>query len=161
AFGPPNPSSAVALDQGAAPGVLSWERWTNGTVNDQTSTNYTLTSNQGIHILNGVLATNVPTTNITYLYNFVGGTSPTIADGSVAPGSMQNNSQVGVAFGSSPLFGVNLNVNINSSNFNIQSPGGATSPSLSATGLAANPIFSNSSILTTLTSGSGLPSCTT
>jgi MBG domain (YGX type)/FecR protein len=161
AFGPPNPSSAVAVDQGAVSGILSWERWTNGTVNDQTSTNYTLTSNQGIHVLNGVLATNVPTTNVTYLYNFVGATSPTIADGSVAPGSMQKNSQVGITFGSSPLFGVNLNVNINSSNFNIQSPGSASSPSLPAIGLAANPIFSNSSIPTTLTSGSGLTGCTT
>jgi len=162
AFGPPNPSSAVAVDQGFVSGILSWERWTNGTVNDQSSTTYTLTANQGIHVLNGVLATNIPTSNVTYTYNFIGGTSPTVADGSVAPGSMQSNSQVGVTFGSSPLFGVNLNVNIASSNYNIQSSGGATAPSLPATGLNATPTFSASGVPTTLTSGSGISGgCTT
>ena len=156
AFGSPNPSSAVAVEQGAVSGILSWERWTNGNVNDQICcTPLALSSSQGIHVINGVIATDLPTTG-TYTYNLVAGTKPTIADGSVAPGSMVSNSHVAVAFGATPTFGVDLNVNIGGGNYNIKSTGGVTTPSLPAPGLAANPVFSNSTILTTLTSGSGL-----
>jgi hypothetical protein len=160
AFGGGSPTAA-AVEQGVVPGILSWERWTSGTVNDQTSTTYTLASSQGIHVINGVIATALPT-NVTYTYNYIGGTSPTVADGSVAPGSMQSNSQIAVAFGPTPTFGVDLNVNIASSNYNIKSSGGVTTPSLSASGLSANPIFSASGIPTMLTSGSGITGgCTT
>ncbi len=171
AFGSGSPT-AIAADQGFVSGILSWERWTgtstaSGTVygctnNCGTSTPYSLSSSQGIHVIDGVLATNLPTTNVTAIYNYIGGTTPTIADGTPggAGASMQSNSQVGVKFGANPLFGVNLNVNIASSNFNILSSGGAASPSLSAAGLLANPIFSNSSNLTTtVTSGSGITGC--
>jgi hypothetical protein len=161
AFGSPAPGAAVVAEQGAVSGILSWERWTNGTVNDQTSTSYSLTANQGIHVINGVLATDIPTSNVTYTYNFAGGTAPTVADGSVAPGTMQSNSNVGVTFGATPLFGVNLNVSIGGAVYNIQSTGGATAPSLPAADIAATAIFSNSSILTTVTSGTGLTGCAT
>jgi len=160
------PPTATAAEQGVVPGILSWERWTgtpsqNGTVNDQVCCNvYSLSSSQGIHVINGVSATDLPTTNVTYTYNFVGGTAPTVADGSAAPGSMAGNSKVAVAFGATPLFGVDLNVNINSSNFNIKSPNGVVTPALPAPGLVASPVFSNSAILTTLTSGPGLAGCT-
>ena len=106
------------------------------------------------------IASDVPTTNVTYTYNFVGGTAPTVADGTVAPGSMAGNSKVAVAFGATPTFGVDLNVNIGGGSYNIKSTGGVTTPSLPAPGLVASPVFSNSSILTTLTSGSGLIGCT-
>ena len=85
------PPTAIAADQGFVSGILSWERWTgtstaSGTVygctnNCGTSTPYSLSSSQGIHVIDGVLATNLPTTNVTVIYNLVGGTSPTIADG--------------------------------------------------------------------------------
>ena len=155
------PPTATVADQGVVSGILSWERWTNGTVNDQVCCNvYSLSSSQGIHVINGVVATDVPTTNITYTYNYVGGTAPTVADGSAAPGSMVGNSKVAVLFGATPAFGVDLNVNIGGGNYNIKSTGGVTTPSLPAPGLVASPVFSNSSILTTLTSGAGLAGCT-
>jgi len=154
AFGS-NPNDAHVAEQGVVPGILSWERWTNGAVNDQTSTTYTLTSNQGIHVLNGVLATNIPTSG-TYTYNLVGATAPTMADGSVSPGTLLGTSTVGVAFGSTPTVGVNLNVQIGGGTYNIQSSGGSAAPSLSATSLISNGLFNASGIPTSLTSGTNV-----
>jgi hypothetical protein len=152
AFGS-NVGDAIVREQGTIAGILSWERWTEGNVNDQDSHNYVLAANQGIHIISGKAATNIPTTG-TYIYNKVGGTSPTIADGSVGPGTLADSSKVGVAFnGASSKFGVDLKVNMGTAgSYNVLSPGGTSTPSISANTLATTGVFSATGIPTTLTS---------
>jgi hypothetical protein len=96
--------------------ILGWERWTGGTVTtctDNTCTNQvsrTLTADQGLHIVYGTPATNLPTSG-TYNYVLAGATSPTVANGSVAPGTLQPTSTMGVTFGgANPNVSANLNV---------------------------------------------------
>ena len=154
AFGSPSPGVAQVAEQGTVAGILSWERWTNGTVNDQNCcTPYSISASQGIHVINGVAATNIPTSG-TYTYNLVGATRPTMADGSHAPGTLTGGSTVGVAFGSTPKFGVNLNVQIGGGTYNMLSSGGSAAPSLSATNLLSSGLLNASNIPTTY-SGAG------
>lgn len=162
-------ASGYSTDQGVVAGVLGWERLT-GTLHQHksgvgTPPDMVLTANQGVHIIHGVAATNIPT-NVTYTYDLAGGTSPTIADGTVAPGQILNTSKVGVNFSSTaPKFGVNLNVDMGSAGaYNIASTGGASAPSLAAPSLHSNGTFNAANIPTTLTSGTnqvcGSGSCT-
>jgi len=96
--------------------ILGWERWTSGTVTAcadntcSTQVNRTLTAEQGLHVVYGVPATNLPTSG-TYNYALAGATSPTVANGSVAPGTLLPNSTMSVTFGgANPNVGANLNV---------------------------------------------------
>lgn len=155
--GSPNGSS---VDQGVVAGVLGWERLI-GTLHQHTSDGggdpITLGANKGVHIIHGVAATNIPT-NVTYTYDLAGGTLPTIADGSVAPGTILNTSKVGVNFSNTaPKFGVDLKVDMQTNGgagqYNILSSGGATSPSLAAPNLHSNGTFGATGITTTNTSG--------
>ncbi|GEM_PF-1708893 len=109
-------------------GILGWERWTSGTIstcvadpcsNSGNIVSRTLTDKQGLHILTGVPATNLPTTG-TYNYALAGATSPTVANGSVSPGTLQPSSTMSVQFGANPGVSANLNVAINSENYNVQ-----------------------------------------
>lgn len=150
-------SPATVAEQGRISGVLSWERWTNGDMhahhNNNTNTNYTLGANQGLHLIHGVKATNIPTGGI-YSYSLAGGgaTKPTIADGSVAAGTLTS-ALVKVDFtAAAPKFGIDMSVNIDSSNFNIRNAVGAT-PTLPANNIQAG-IFGANGLTTTMTSGS-------
>ena len=149
--------TAAFGEGGFVPGILKWSRWTNGTVNDENNNVVTLNGNQGLHIISGTPASNVPTSG-TYTYDFIGGTKPTIADGSVAPGTLNPNSRVAIAF--APLItnsrvGVDLNVGIAAENYNILTPGGVANPNLSGIGLTATGGFSGSAIPVTFT-GAGI-----
>jgi hypothetical protein len=108
-------------------GILGWERWTNGTISscvaDPCSSpanivSRNLNSNQGLHVLTGVPATNLPTTG-TYNYVLAGATNPTVANGSVAPGTLQPNSTMSVQFGANAGVSANLNVAISSETYNV------------------------------------------
>jgi hypothetical protein len=145
-------NNAIVREQGAVAGILSWERWTEGQVNDQTSANYTLTANQGVHIISGKAATNIPTTG-TYTYNLTGGTKPTVADGTSVAGTILNTSKMGVTFGATPKVGVDLKVDIASGSYNVLSSGGASAPSLAVANLMTSGTFNATGIPTTLTSG--------
>lgn len=71
-----------------ADGVLAWGRWI-GQVNDSgCCLGNTHSANQGLHYVVGMPTptASLPTTDFTY--NLLGATSPTIADGSVAPGTL-------------------------------------------------------------------------
>lgn len=149
-----------SVDQGVIANVLGWERLI-GTLHQHTNNgggpDMVLTANQGVHIIHGVAATNIPT-NVTYLYDFTGGTSPTLADGSSAPGQMLNTSKVGVNFSNTaPKFGVDLKIDMQTAGsagqYNILSSGGAAAPSLAASSLHSNGTFNASGITTTHTSG--------
>jgi hypothetical protein len=105
-------------------GILGWERWTSGTISTSTSctstsctsTPYTLSANQGLHIVHGIPATNLPTSDIPVTYTLAGATSPTVANGSVPPGTLlgpsagSNASTMTVLFSSNPSVTANLNV---------------------------------------------------
>jgi FecR protein len=109
----------------AVGGILGWERWTSGTVTTCTAqpcdgsipantVSRNLNSNQGLHILTGVPATNLPTSDIPVNYVLAGATSPTVANGSVAPGTLQPTSTMTVQFGgTNPNVSANLNVTMN------------------------------------------------
>jgi hypothetical protein len=113
-------------------GILGWERWTNGTITTCTANpcdgsvpanivSRTLNSNQGLHVITGMPATNLPTTTVPTNYVLAGATSPTVANGSVSPGTLQPNSTMSVVFGgSNPGVSANLNVAINSETYNVQ-----------------------------------------
>ena len=96
--------------------ILGWERWTSGTVQScadntcSTLVSRTLTADQGLHIVYGDPATNLPTSG-TYNYALAGATSATVANGSVAPGKLQQTSTMSVTFGgANPNVSANLNV---------------------------------------------------
>jgi hypothetical protein len=151
-------------DRGFVAGIIAWERWTEGKVKDDNNTIVTLSANQGLHLITGTPATNVPTGG-TYTYDMIGGTKPTITDGSVAPGALNPNSRVAVAF--APLItnsrvGVDLNVGIGGGSYNILTPGGVSNPNLSAIALTATGGFSGSAIPVTFTgTGTACPSTCT
>jgi hypothetical protein len=162
AFGS-NPNDAIVGEQGAVAGILSWERWTaplgaTRTIHAGTScnssncpsTDYTVSNNQGVHVISGKAATNIPTT-ATYAYDLTGGTKPTVADGSSAPGTILNTSKMGVTFGSTPKVGVDLKVDIAGGSYNVKSTGGAFAPSLSAANLMTSGAFDATGIPTTAT----------
>ncbi len=150
----------ISVDQGVIAGILGWERMT-GTLHTHNSNSgggpdLELNSNQGVHIIHGVAATNIPT-NVNYTYNLVGGTSPTLADGSSAAGTLTSG-QVGVNFSTTaPKFGVDLNVNMGSAGaYNLASSGGASSPSLNAPILHSTGTFGTTAanqVVATNTSG--------
>jgi hypothetical protein len=102
-------------------GILGWERWTDGTITacvGSSCSSHQLNSNQGLHVITGMPATNLPTTG-TYNYVLAGATSPTVANGSVAPGTLQPNSTMSVQFGANAGVSANLNVGINSETYNV------------------------------------------
>ena len=114
---------AVVVEQGTLGGgsaigaILGWERWTNGTIQTcadstcSTQVNRSLTANQGLHVVYGEPATNLPTSGTPVIYALAGATSPTVANGSVLPGTLQPNSTMTVQFGgASPTVSANLNV---------------------------------------------------
>jgi hypothetical protein len=107
-------------------GILGWERWTDGTITacvSNSCSSHQLNSNQGLHVITGMPATNLPTTG-TYNYVLAGATSPTVANGSVAPGTLQPNSTMSVQFGAnagvSANLNVGMNVGVNTETYNIQ-----------------------------------------
>jgi hypothetical protein len=134
-------SPAEVKEQGRVAGVLGWERWTNGNVHSHKGSgnvDYTLNSNQGVHLIHGVRATNIPV-NTVYTYALTGGggaTNPTVADGSIAPGTLTN-ATVKIDFSATaPKFGIDMNVGIDGHNFNVNSTPGAA-PTLPANSIQA------------------------
>jgi hypothetical protein len=114
-------------------GILGWERWTNGTITTCTaqpcdapnSSTFNLSSNQGLHIVHGIPATDLPTSG-TYNYTLAGATKPTVAaNSSVVPGTLLGPlsgtpSTMSVTFGATPGVSADLNVAINSENYNVK-----------------------------------------
>ena len=149
--------TALVADRGFVPGIIAWERWTNGNVKDENNTVIALSANQGLHFVTGTPASNVPTSG-TYTYNVIGGTNPTIADGSVAPGTLSAGSRVAIAF--APLItnsrvGLDLSVGIGGGTYNILTLGGVVTPGSSPITLTATGGFSGSAIPVTFT-GAGI-----
>jgi len=113
-------------------GVLAWDRWTGNVLTIPvvgTPTTQTLTSNQGLHTVVGLPtpAASMPT-GVTYTYNLIGATSPTLANGSVAPGVLNSASLVG-------------NFTNNQATVNVSATAAGTTFAGSATGTIASSAF--------------------
>src|SRR6266849_4810056 len=85
-------------DFGTLDGVIAWGRWIGqiDLTTGGTTTSVTLSSNDGLHYVVGLPtpAASMPT-GVTYTYDLIGGTRPTLANGSIAPGVLNSASLVG------------------------------------------------------------------
>ena len=100
------------------------------------------TTNGGLHFVDGLLATNLPVNSIdapspglAVQYSLVGATSPTVTDGSVAPGAVLNTSKIGIDFADLKV-GVDLFVGIGGGSYEMKTTGGASTPSSSSIALS-------------------------
>jgi hypothetical protein len=122
--------TAGILDAGTA-GPVSWARWSDGDIGTANNDGPSLGANQGMHLASGTPASSIPVSG-TAQYALAGATSPTISDGSVAPGTFTGS--LGVAFGpnsSTAKVGVDFNVSIGGHDYAIATTGGAADPTQS------------------------------
>jgi FecR protein len=154
--------TAQAVDTGFF-SVIGLERWTNGTFSDGGTTTATLSANQGLHVLYGVPATSLPTNTVVDYFNLIHSTSPTISDGSVAPGSLTN-AAMSIAFGpqvAGSKVGLEAGVLMpNGENFNFQTTGGTANVSSSQISLQSNGRFSSGGATLPVSYPSGSVVCT-
>lgn len=153
--------TASQADKGSITGgSLLWTRWTNGVVdatrNAGSSTDISLSANQGYHAIVGTPATNLPTTGRVD-YDLVGGTRPTHEYGTAAPGTLVSG-RAAVLFGATPKVGIELEVTYNSNTYTGKTTGGLTDLSASELTLA-NGSFNAIGAFGNVTGGSCGTSC--
>lgn len=113
----PTIGSASIAEGGAIGTTIGWGRWTNGTTGGRFFANedgFTFGPNQGLHIVAGDVPTNLPSSG-TVDYTLAGATAPTVADGSIAPGSFSGT--LSVAFGSTPTASFDFAVAIGNADY--------------------------------------------
>ena len=114
--------------------MVAWGRWTGGTATLQigasSSRNVNLSADQGIHYLIGVPSETVPTQGV-FTYGLISATRPTIADGSVAPGSFTGTASVWFGPAEPARIGLNGEIAIGNATIGFATRGGALDPSLS------------------------------
>jgi len=104
---------------------IYWTRWAGGkSASTDTTQAIDVPVAGGIHLLHLPPATAIPVSG-TAQYTLIGGTNPTIADGSVAPGTFTG--ALGVDFKSAKV-GIDFNVAIGGFNYAIATAGKATAP---------------------------------
>lgn len=142
---------------GGSSNGITWSRWSNGTATSAylADNQITLGANQAIHTVTGGLATALPASG-TAQYTLAGATTPTIADGSVAPGTFSGT--LGVTFGAygDARVGVDFDVAIGGFTYNILTTGGSATPGTSEI-LLNSAGFSNSHVPVAAAGG---PACT-
>ena len=153
--------AATISDKGTS-GPLTWSRWSDGTMSGTIFSNPapTLAADQSVHMIAGTTATNVPTSG-TAQYALAGATSPSIADGSVTPGTFAGS--MGVSFGpgySDGRVGLDLAVTIGGHTYDIATTGGATTPTTSEITLYGSTFGSAYGHPSALTIAAGGPACT-
>ena len=112
-------------------GVLAWGRWT-GVVN-KNGVPTTIGANDGLHYVIGLPATSMPTSG-TFTYNLIGATAPTLANASVAPGTLNSASLVGNF--TAGTVNVNMSVSAGGTTWGGSANGTILSTTFTATGLA-------------------------
>lgn len=121
-------TASQADSGGITGGSLVWTRWTNGVVDATrsagSSTDISLSANQGYHAITGTPATNLPTTGRVD-YDLVGGTRPTHEYGTAAPGTLVSGGAA-VLFGTTTKVGIELEVTYNSNTYTGKTTGGLT-----------------------------------
>jgi hypothetical protein len=121
--------SAVHADAGSDP-YMSWGRWTAGSAKVTMlgfTSNVALGENQSIHYLVGVPTVTMPTSG-SFRYELLGSTSPTVSDGSMAPGTFKLNAAVQFSSGEATRIGLEGNVKMGSAQFNVTTAGGLGNP---------------------------------
>ncbi|MBI1261898.1 MAG: hypothetical protein GC184_09250 [Rhizobiales bacterium] len=147
-------------DQGTS-GQLTWSRWTDGAMGGTSYGNPTPTlgEDQSVHVIAGTRATNVPVSG-TAQYTLAGATAPTIADGSVAPGTFSGS--MGVAFGANSTdsrVGLDLAVTIGGHTYDVVTTGGASTPGTSEIALYGSLFGSAYGHPASITIDAGGPAC--
>src|SRR6266849_864794 len=143
--------AGTQADFGTLDGVIAWGRWI-GPINltiGGTTTSITLSPNDGLHYVTGLPtpAASMPT-GVTYTYDLIGGTRPTLANGSIAPGVLNSASLVG-NFNTSQVC-VNLSATAGGSTY-AGAATGTIGPTFTALGTATSNTFP-----TTCSGGCGL-----
>lgn len=124
----PTIGTAKAKEAGSVGDIIGWTRWADGKTGGRfygEENGIDFGPNQGFHLISGTPATNLPTTG-TVTYELVGSTNPTIRDGSLAPGSFTGN--LAIAFGATPLVGLDFNIDIGGNSYGFGTTGGAADP---------------------------------
>uniref|UniRef100_UPI003A8E60BA hypothetical protein n=1 Tax=Parasphingorhabdus sp. TaxID=2709688 RepID=UPI003A8E60BA len=124
----PTIGTAKAKEAGSVGAIIGWTRWADGKTGGRfyrEENGIDFGPNQGFHLISGTPATNLPTTG-TVTYELVGSTNPTIRDGSLAPGSFTGN--LAIAFGATPLVGLDFNIDIGGNSYGFGTVGGAADP---------------------------------
>lgn len=129
------PGATTVSEVGGVTSVMAWQRWSDGQIGGQSFGNprATLGQDQSMHVLAWSPASNMPTEG-TASYSLVGATNPTVADGSVAPGSFDGAMAVSFGFGTTKI-GLDLDVSIGGHTYNVATSGGVVTPSSSQIGL--------------------------
>lgn len=121
--------TAAYADTGSDP-YVSWGRWTNGTAQVRLlgiPIGLSLGPNQSIHYLVGVPTVTMPTSG-SFTYQLVGATSPTISDGSVAPGRLEMSAVARFSSGEATRVGLQGQVTMGSASYGIGTTGGLADP---------------------------------
>lgn len=138
------PGDATVSEVGGVQSVISWQRWSDGQIGGQSFGNPRTTvlgEDQSMHVLAWSPATNLPTEGVA-TYTLAGSTSPTVADGSLAPGTFAG--EMAVAFGfASTKIGLDLEVSIGGHTYNIVTTGGTATPGSSQISLGSFSGFSS------------------
>ncbi len=150
----PTRGSNASFETGTAGGVIGWSRWAEGISGGRYHDGppHARTDQQGMHLVYGTPATDLPTSG-TATYALVGATSPTIRDGSVAPGSFTGTAAV--AFGSTAKIGLDMQVSIGGHGYAVATTGGAANPAASQMAVTGNMGFRSNLSVTP-----GGPACT-
>lgn len=128
-------NSNSSLERGNAGNAIFVERWAGGEThgnyynsnNGTTFSSLGRTSYQGFHLAYGRPATSLPTQGVAQ-YTLAAATSPTIDDGSLAPGTFAGT--LGIAFGPAFKVGVDFTVDMPGDHiYAIQTSGGSSTPS--------------------------------
>ena len=128
-------NSNSSLERGNAGNAIFIERWAGGEThgnyynayNGTTYSSLARTSYQGLHLVYGQPATSLPTQGVA-IYTLTAATSPTIDDGSFAPGTFSGT--LGIAFGPAFKVGVDFTVDMPGDYvYTIQTTGGSANPS--------------------------------
>lgn len=147
--------TGVVQEGGRLSETIGWARWTGDTAGPLTNQG----ANQGVHVLAGT-----PTSNITTLptgtiqYTLVGGTKPTLSNGSASPGTITGN--LAVQFGSTPRVGFDLTASVGQYGWNLRTTGGAADPSQSQVSYGSALTFGTSLAKGAGVTGTTAASCT-
>ena len=144
--------SAQYADAGSDP-YVSWGRWTGNSVAvDSTDPNTPLAANRSIHYLVGAPTVTMPTSG-TFSYALFGGTSPTVSDGSMAPGTFRLNAVAHFAPAMQTRVGLEAQVTMENGQYKFSTPGGLGNSSRG--GLAMDSLNSFSGVLQTQPNAGG------
>ena len=121
-------------------GLIYWSRWNGGSGIDQEQT-ATRTAGQNQHYIWAPRTVSLPTSG-SFMYSLSGTTSPTLTDGSAAPGVFTGTASVFYG-GVASRVGLDLKVTIGGASYFAYTPGGVLNPRASDVIISVDPAFAN------------------